>query len=79
MDEEGRDPVRFNGGDETNMKTLIRMVVAALLLASLSGCGYGTYNRYGDTKGRGPGEPPNYLYNCPMNDAKDCYTWFYGN
>lgn len=61
------------------MKTLIRMILAALLLATISGCGYGTHNRYDDAAGKGPGEPPNYLYRCPMKDAKDCYTWFYGN
>ena len=60
------------------MRTLTRMTLVALLLAVLSGCGYGTYNRYGSGMGPGPGEPPNYLYNCPLNDAKECYTWFYG-
>ena len=60
------------------MKILVRTILAVLLLTTLSGCGTGTYNRYGDTTGRGPGEPPNYLYNCPMTNGKDCYTWFYG-
>ncbi len=61
------------------MKTLKRMALAALLLATLSGCAYGTYNTYGGRVGPCPGEPPNYLARCPLNNARDCYTWFYGN
>jgi hypothetical protein len=61
------------------METIKRLALIALLLATLSGCAYGTYNTYGGGSGPGPGEPrSNYLSNCPMTDPNDCYTWFYG-
>ena len=58
---------------------LKKLFLTALLLATLSGCAYGTYNTYSGSMGPGPGEPPNYLSHCPLSDAKECHTWFYGN
>jgi len=58
------------------MKKLTKFVLIVGILATLSGCAYGTYNTYGLSPG--PGEP-NYLANCPLSDQRECHTWFYGH
>ena len=61
------------------MKRLTKFVLIVGILATLSGCAYGTYNTHGDGLSPGPGEP-NYLANCgPLNDNRECHTWFYGH
>ena len=56
------------------MNKLTKFVLIVGVLATLSGCAYGTYNTYGGSS-PSPGEP-NYLTNCgPMNDQQG---WPYG-
>jgi len=60
------------------MNKLTKFVLIVGVLATLSGCAYGTYNTYGGLS-PSPGEP-NYLTNCgPLNDQQQCHTWFYGH
>jgi hypothetical protein len=40
--------------------------------------GYYGYRYYPDYGYYGHRYYQNYLSNCPLNNAKDCYTWFYG-
>ena len=55
------------------MKTLSRLLLIALFLASLSGCA-GTYTGLEPDSRRldHPG-------NCPMMNDQDCRAWFYGS